>query len=60
MEKPGEIVSQEELRARLWPDDTNVEFNHSIHGAINKLRQALGDSHERHSSSRPCLVAVTG
>ena|SRR5580704_5100907 len=47
MEHPGEIVSQEELRARLWPDDTNVEFNHSIHGAINKLRQALGDSHER-------------
>lgn len=47
LEKPGEIVSREELRAKLWPDDTNVEFNHSIHAAINKLRQALGDSHEQ-------------
>jgi len=47
LEKPGEIISQEELRAKLWPDDTNVEFNHGIHGAINKLRQALGDSSEQ-------------
>jgi eukaryotic-like serine/threonine-protein kinase len=44
LEKPGELVSQDELRARLWPDDTNVEFNHSIHAAINKLRRGLGDS----------------
>ena len=44
LEKPGELVTQEELRARLWPDDTNVEFNHSIHAAINKLRRALGES----------------
>jgi DNA-binding winged helix-turn-helix (wHTH) protein/tetratricopeptide (TPR) repeat protein len=47
LEKPGEIVSREELRTKLWPDDTNVEFNHSIHAAINKLRQALGDSHDQ-------------
>jgi DNA-binding winged helix-turn-helix (wHTH) protein/tetratricopeptide (TPR) repeat protein len=47
LEKPGEIISQEELRAKLWPDDTNVEFNHGIHAAINKLRQALGDSSEQ-------------
>src|SRR5579872_725809 len=47
LEKPGEIVSREELRTKLWPDDTNVEFNHGIHAAINKLRQALGDSHEQ-------------
>jgi DNA-binding winged helix-turn-helix (wHTH) protein/TolB-like protein len=47
LEKPGEIVSREELRTKLWPGDTNVEFNHSIHAAINKLRQALGDSHDQ-------------
>jgi DNA-binding winged helix-turn-helix (wHTH) protein/tetratricopeptide (TPR) repeat protein len=47
LEKTGEIVTREELRTRLWPGDTNVEFNHSIHTAINKLRQALGDSHEQ-------------
>jgi len=46
LEKPGEIVTREELRTKLWPDDTNVEFSHSIHAAINKLRHALGDSHE--------------
>jgi tetratricopeptide (TPR) repeat protein len=47
LEKPGGIVSQDELRTKLWPNDTNVEFNHSIHAAINKLRQALGDSPEQ-------------
>ena len=47
LEKPGEIISREELREKLWPDDTNVEFSHSIHAAINKLRQALGDSSEQ-------------
>jgi uncharacterized repeat protein (TIGR03803 family) len=44
LETPGKIVSREELRKRLWPDDTYVEFNHSIHAAVNKLRQALRDS----------------
>ena len=47
LERPGEIVSREELRSRLWANDTNVEFNHGIHAAINKLRQALGDSPEQ-------------
>jgi DNA-binding winged helix-turn-helix (wHTH) protein/tetratricopeptide (TPR) repeat protein len=47
LEKPGEIVSREELRAKLWSNDTNVEFDHGIHAAINKLRQALGDSPEQ-------------
>jgi DNA-binding winged helix-turn-helix (wHTH) protein/tetratricopeptide (TPR) repeat protein len=45
--RPGEIVSRDELRGKLWPDDTNVEFSHSIHAAVNKLRQALGDSPEQ-------------
>ena len=47
LERPGEIVSPKELRTKLWPDHTNVEFSHGIHAAINKLRQALGDSTER-------------
>jgi DNA-binding winged helix-turn-helix (wHTH) protein/tetratricopeptide (TPR) repeat protein/TolB-like protein len=47
LERPGEIVSREELRVRLWSNDTNVDFDHSIHAAINKLRQALGDSPEQ-------------
>ena len=44
LEHPGEVVSREEIRRRLWPNDTIVEFEHSISAAMNRLRQALGDS----------------
>jgi serine/threonine protein kinase len=44
LEHPGEVVSREKIRKRLWPNDTVVEFEHSINAAMNKLRQALGDS----------------
>ncbi|HXJ88278.1 MAG TPA: protein kinase [Candidatus Binatia bacterium] len=46
LERPGELVLREELRKRLWPNDTIVEFEHSISAAMNRLRQALGDSAE--------------
>lgn len=41
---PGEIVSREQLRKKLWPTDTFVDFDHSLNAAINRLREALGDS----------------
>jgi len=41
---PGGLVTREELRKKLWPNDTIVEFEHSIHAAINRLRLALGDT----------------
>jgi DNA-binding winged helix-turn-helix (wHTH) protein len=44
LERPGEVVTREELRQRLWPADTFVDFDHSLNTAINKLRDALGDS----------------
>jgi serine/threonine protein kinase/Tol biopolymer transport system component len=44
LERPGEVVGREEIRRRLWPNDTVVEFEHSISAAMNRLRQALGDS----------------
>jgi DNA-binding winged helix-turn-helix (wHTH) protein len=44
LESPGEVVSREEIRKRLWPNDTVVEFEHSISVAMNRLRQALGDN----------------
>jgi eukaryotic-like serine/threonine-protein kinase len=47
VERSGEMVTREEIRKKLWPNDTIVEFDHSIHNAINKLRQALGDSAEK-------------
>jgi Tol biopolymer transport system component/DNA-binding winged helix-turn-helix (wHTH) protein len=43
LEKPGELVTRDEIRNRLWPNDTVVEFDHSIGTAIKKLRQALDD-----------------
>ena len=46
LEKPGELVLREEIRKKLWPNDTVVEFDHSINAAIKRLRQALGDPAE--------------
>jgi Tol biopolymer transport system component/DNA-binding winged helix-turn-helix (wHTH) protein len=44
LERPGEIVSREELRTRLWPSGTFVDFDHSLNASINKLREALADT----------------
>ena len=46
LENRGEVVTREELRKRLWPEDTFVDFDHSVNTAINKLRDALGDAAE--------------
>ncbi|MBZ5719678.1 MAG: winged helix-turn-helix domain-containing protein [Acidobacteriia bacterium] len=44
LERPGDVVSREDVRQKLWPADTFVDFDHSLNTAINKLREALGDS----------------
>jgi DNA-binding winged helix-turn-helix (wHTH) protein len=44
--RPGELVTREEIQKRLWPNDTIVEFEHSISSAMRRLRLALGDSAE--------------
>src|SRR5712691_5451456 len=44
LDRAGEVVTREELRQKLWPADTFVDFDHSLNTAINKLREALGDS----------------
>jgi TolB-like protein/DNA-binding winged helix-turn-helix (wHTH) protein/Flp pilus assembly protein TadD len=46
LERPGEVVTREELRQALWPGDTFVDFDHGLNNAINRLREALGDSAE--------------
>ena len=46
LENPGQVVTREELRSRLWPSHTLVDFDHGLNRAINKLREALGDSSE--------------
>src|SRR5205814_2716964 len=53
LERAGAVVTREELRERLWPADTFVDFDHSLNTAVNKIREALGDS-----SSNPRFVAT--
>lgn len=47
LERAGDIVAREELRQRLWPSDTWVDFDHSLNTAVMKLRDALGDSADK-------------
>ena len=44
LQRAGEVVTREELQQELWPSDTFVDFDHSLNTAINKVREALGDS----------------
>jgi DNA-binding winged helix-turn-helix (wHTH) protein len=44
LERPSELIAREEMRQRLWGDDTFVDFDHGLNSAINKIREALGDS----------------
>ena len=44
LERPGELVTRDELSQRLWPSDTFVDFEHGLNAAIRRLREALGDS----------------
>jgi len=58
LEKPGQLVTREEIRQRLWASDTFVDFDHSLNTAIKKLRQALGDEADtipKPGSSSPTL-----
>lgn len=47
VEKPGEVVTREELRQRLWPAETHVNYDANVNTTVNKLRQALGDSSDK-------------
>src|SRR6266481_4000674 len=47
LEHPGDVVQREEIQKKLWPNDTIVEFEHSISAAMNRLRQALSDSADK-------------
>jgi len=44
LERPGELITRDELRQKLWKSDTFVDFDHSLNTVINKLRETLGDS----------------
>ena len=44
LERPGELIARAQIRERLWPDGTFVDFDHSLNTAMNKIRDVLGDS----------------
>ena len=46
LERAGDVVRREELQSRIWPADTFVDFDHSLHNAIARIREVLGDSAE--------------
>ncbi len=62
IEKQGDVVTREQLRARLWPADTLLNYDANVNTTVNNLRQALGDSSERPLYIKPisrkgyCLV----
>jgi TolB-like protein/DNA-binding winged helix-turn-helix (wHTH) protein len=47
LERAGDVVTRDELRDRIWPADTFVDFDHSLHNAIARIREVLGDSAEK-------------
>src|SRR5262250_959088 len=47
LERPGQLVTREEFRQKLWPSDTFVEYDQGLNAAVNRLRDALGDSAEK-------------
>jgi DNA-binding winged helix-turn-helix (wHTH) protein len=47
LEQPGQVITREQLRERLWPEDTFVDFDHSLNTAVKKLRQALNDEADK-------------
>ena len=44
LERPGELVTRDDIAKKLWPADTFVDFDHGLNNAVNRLREALGDS----------------
>ena len=47
LQRPGVLVTREELQQALWPSETYVDFDHGVNAAVNRLREALGDSAEK-------------
>ena len=52
LERPGKVVTREELQQRVWPSDTFIDFDVGVNNAVRRLRDALGDSADL---LRPCL-----
>src|SRR5215469_15793394 len=58
LERPGGVVTREQFRARIWPDDSFGAFDHGVNVAIAKLRSSLDDSADAPVMWRPCTAGV--
>ena len=59
LERRGDVISRDDLRQHLWPADTFVDFDHGLNSAMNRLREALGDSAESPRFIERCPNAAT-
>ena len=60
LEQPGQLVTREDLRQRLWPDNTFVDFEHGLNAAVSRLREVFGIPLTRRDSLRRCPGEGTG
>ena len=58
LERPGEVVTRDDLRSRLWPADTFVDFEHSLNAAIKRLRETLGVPQKNLFTLKPFLAVA--
>jgi len=58
LEHPGEVVTREDLRRRLWPDDVFVDFDNNLNSAVCEVARGSGDSAERPRYIEPCQTRV--
>src|SRR5216684_767039 len=57
---PGNLVTREELSSQLWPADTFVDFDHSLHNAIGRIREVLVIQRRNPGTTKRCRAADTG
>jgi len=53
LDRPGELLTREEISRELWPDGTFVDYDHGVNSAVNRIREALGDTPAARASLRP-------
>jgi hypothetical protein len=58
LERPGELLTREEISRELWPDGTFVDYEHGVNSAVNRIREALGDTAAARDSLRPWPAAA--
>jgi DNA-binding winged helix-turn-helix (wHTH) protein len=59
LEHPGDVITNQQLRERIWQEGTFVDFEHGLHAAVNKLRRAWAIQPRIHVTSKPCRAVDT-